>query len=207
VKWGPLAAGAGLFASLYWIFRPREAMTSTAPTASSDNLGVRALELARTQVGVTESTGKNDGDQIGQYFEGATRSQNGVEVPMRWSNATNWDWCAAFASWAAYKARKPGEGVPHGWRIAVWELVRDARKAGAWQDWTGTGPGPKPGSLVVFKRDNGDPRLEGQKGHVARVESWDGKNLNTIGGNEGNGVRLQDNAHRFSSIVGLIHYA
>lgn len=36
MKWGPLAAGAGLFASLYWIFKPRAAMAASGAAAPAD---------------------------------------------------------------------------------------------------------------------------------------------------------------------------
>ncbi len=200
-----LVLGLGVGAAILLV----ASRSATAPSESraGGDLGYRALQAARTQVGVTESTGENDGAQIGRYFKGATRrSASGKEQPVPWSEELGWDWCAAFASWAAYAAKLAGESVPHGWRIAVWELVRDAKESGAWQDWQGVGEGPRPGSLVVYKRGDGDPRVAGQQGHVARVESWDGKSLRTIGGNESNSVKLQDNAHRMDKIVGLIHY-
>jgi len=172
---------------------------------ASQGLGARALARARSQLGVVEATGRNDGEAIRAYFRGATRRGNGVERPTGWT--TGWDWCAAFASWCAYDARQGDEPMPHGWRIAVWELVRDARERGTWRDWSSTAKGgPQPGDLVIYRRGGGDPRNVGQLGHVARCVSWDGASLATIGGNEHNRVTQQDNAQRLGDVVGFISY-
>ncbi len=172
--------------------------------SSGSPLGLRALDRARSQLGVKEATGNNDGPEIAKYFAGATRIINGQEKPTGW--AAGWEWCAAFASWCAFEARQGAETVPHGWRIAVWELVRDARASGAWRDWTvGASSGPRPGDLVIYRR-KGDPRQPGQTGHVARCVSWDGQRLVTIGGNESNVVTQQDNAGRLGDVVGFISY-
>lgn len=172
--------------------------------SASLGLGARALDRARSQLGVQEATGNNDGAQIAQFFAGATRIVGGREKPTGWS--PGWEWCAAFASWCAFEARQGAELVPHGWRIAVWELVRDARASGAWRDWTAVpAGGPRPGDLVIFRR-NGDPREPGQTGHVARCVFWDGQRLVTIGGNENNAVTEQDNAVRLGDVVGFIAY-
>lgn len=171
-----------------------------------NTLGARALERARSQVGVSETTGNNDGAQIARYFAGATRIVNGQERATGWT--PGWEWCAAFASWCGYDAREGSEPMPHGWRIAVWELVRDARAVGTWRDWAAGKPGgPRPGDLVIFKRGSGDPRNLGSMGHVARCVSWDGVELVTIGGNEHNAVTQQGNAARMAEIVGLISYS
>lgn len=181
------------------------ALLSRALGSSGLGLGARALERARSQVGVSEASGNNDGAQIARYFAGATRIVHGHERPTGW--APGWEWCAAFASWCAFEARQGAEAVPHGWRIAVWEVVRDARAAGAWRDWSAGQPGgPRPGDLVIYRRSKGDPRNIGQMGHVARCVSWDGQNLVTIGGNEHNAVVQQDNAARLGDVVGFIAY-
>jgi hypothetical protein len=181
-----------------WLLAPSEPVI-VEPRA----LGLRALEIARTQLGVRESSGKNDGAPIAQYFDGATRIVSGKEQPTGW--LPGWDWCAAFASWCGWRAAGSGEQPPHGKRIAVWELVRDARQLGRWDDVSGWGRGPRPGDLVVWRR-SGDPRLEGQTGHVSRVVSWDGVSLVTIGGNEENRVREADVAADLGRAVGVIRY-
>lgn len=181
------------------------ALFARALGSSGSPLGLRALDRARSQLGTSEATGNNDGAQIAKYFAGATRIIDGQEKPTGW--APGWEWCAAFASWCAFEARQGAETVPHGWRIAVWELVRDARASGAWRDWTvGASSGPRPGDLVIYRR-KGDPRQAGQTGHVARCVTWDGARLVTIGGNEHNAVTQQDNAARLGDAVGFIAYS
>lgn len=167
------------------------------------SLGERALEVARSQVGVQERTGTNDGPQIARYFEGCTRIVNGKEVPTGWQEG--WDWCAAFASWCGYAAADPGSAPPHGKRIAVWELIRDAKALNRWQEAEEWGSGPRPGDLVCWKR-GGDPRKQGEPGHVSRCVSWDGARLVTIGGNELNRVREADVSADLPRAVGVIRY-
>ena len=175
----------------------------TSPSTQG-NLALRALDVARTQIGVAESTGRNDGQQIARYFNGCTRrSKNGVELPTGWQSG--WDWCAAFASWCVYEAAKNGALPPHGRRITVWELIRDAKENQAWQDASDWNDGPDAGDLVCFKRD-GDPRLEGQTGHVARCVSFREGRLVTIGGNETNRVREADVTSDLARAVGVIRY-
>lgn len=175
---------------------------TVAPQPEPLSLGLAALELARTQLGVSERSGKNDGPAVAAYFEACTRRTNGKEAPTGW--ATGWDWCAAFASWCGHRAAGDGQ-PPHGRRIAVWELVRDAREAGAWEDVADWGAGPRPGDLVIWRR-SGDPRTTGQTGHVSRCVSWDGKRLVTIGGNEENRVREADVSADLARAVGVIRY-
>lgn len=181
-----------------WLVGPGEPAISEPRT-----LGLRALDVARTQLGVREATGRNDGSQIAQYFEGATRTTNGRELATGW--LPGWDWCAAFASWCGWRAGGLGESPPHGRRIAVWELVKDARMLGRFDEVAAWGRGPRPGDLVIWRR-SGDPRLEGQTGHVSRCVSWDGRTLWTIGGNEENRVREADVSADLGRAVGVIRY-
>jgi hypothetical protein len=185
------------------LFQPAPLDVPTTPTTRG-NLGLRALDVARTQIGVAESTGRNDGQQIARYFNGCTRrSKTGKELPTGWQSG--WDWCAAFASWCVYEAAKNGAQPSHGRRITVWELIRDARETGAWQDVSAWGDGPSAGDLVCFRRA-GDPRIEGQTGHVSRCVSFDGGRLVTIGGNEINQVREADVTFDLPRVVGVIRY-
>lgn len=197
MTWDGWLAALGLGAAAALLARPL--------ASSSATLAARALDRARGQLHVREATGKNDGAEIAKFFTGATRLANGIERRTGWS--PGWEWCAAFASWCAYDARQGAEWMPHGWRIAVWELVRDARAAGTWREWTASAPnGPRPGDLVIYRRSGGDPRNPGQLGHVARCVSWDGRRLVTIGGNEQNRVLEQDNVARLGDVVGFIDY-
>ncbi len=76
----------------------------TAPVgASGANAGQTALQVAETQVGVTEQPpGSNDGPQIAQYRTATQGAYAGAP------------WCAYFVSWCAAEAgspdRQPGPG-------------------------------------------------------------------------------------------------
>lgn len=206
MKWQTMA---GLGVALTW-FLSRVGLAKAAETETKEpqmpnlgTLGARALEMARSQVGVRESSGANDGAQIARYFEGCTRLLNGKEVKTGWQEG--WDWCAAFASWCGYQAADETHKPPHGRRIAVWELIRDAQGLNRWEDVTEWGNGPRPGDLICWKRV-GDPRNRNEPGHVSRCVSWDGTTLVTIGGNENNQVREADVTSDLARAVGVIRY-
>ena len=93
-------------------------------------------------------------------------------------------WCAAFQSAATAANLLPGETPPHGIRIAVWELVADARAAGTLRpvEWM-----PTPGSLAVEGR-NGQNPLHGGLGHIRAVAMVDGLRYLGLGSNEGNTI-------------------
>lgn len=177
------------------------ALTSAAALVRSMFLGGHATEspgdaivrVARGYVGTTEQTGKNDGAQIRAFFDGCTRRISGVERPTGW--ASGWDWCAAFASWCVHVALSlpVGSVVPVGRRIAVRELVEDAKACGRLE--TSRLYRPRPGDLYIGARGGGDPLLGGT-GHVRvfAADRGEGRYVG-IGGNEANGVR--ESVHRY----------
>jgi hypothetical protein len=144
------------------------------------------LERAISQLGVREATGRNDGEQIAKYFNGATRlSSKGTEQPTGWRSG--WEWCAAFFGWCGWRTH----------RIAVHEYVSDGRRLGLYHP-KDSGYVPKPGDGVIFARAGEDPEQGGQ-GHIARFQSYghagDGTaplvyspRFMTVGGNEENQV-------------------
>jgi hypothetical protein len=159
----------------------------------SESAGDAIVRVARGYVGTTEATGRNDGEQIKAFFAGCTRRISGVERPTGW--ASGWDWCAAFASWCVHVALSlpVGSIVPVGRRIAVRELVEDARACGRLE--TSRLYRPKPGDLYIGARGGGDPLLGGT-GHVRVFASDRGEGRYVgIGGNEDNGVR--ESVHRY----------
>lgn len=176
-------------------------LTEAAALVRSLLLGGHAVEspgdaivrVARGYVGTTEATGRNDGEQIKRFFAGCTRRIQGVERPTGW--ASGWDWCAAFASWCVHAALAlpVGSVVPVGRRIAVRELVEDARACGRLE--TSRLYRPRPGDLYIGARGGGDPLLGGT-GHVRIVAGDRGEGRYVgIGGNEANGVR--ESVHRY----------
>ena len=128
--------------------------------ASGTNAGLTALQVAETQVGVTEQPpGSNDGPQIAQYRTATQGAYAGAP------------WCAYFVSWCAAQAGDPigdqGQGLG-----SVAEITDWARSTGR---LTAT---PAPGELILFGTQ-----------HVGIVKSVnpDGS-LTTVEGNASNGV-------------------
>lgn len=176
-----------------------------APVGSRRDLALRALQLAQRELaaGVREATGRNDGAQIARYFTGARRRSpvTGEEQATGW--AAGWDWCAAAASWCAYESMRD-VAPPHGWRIAVHEMVTDSRESGSWRD-AASGYVPQVGDLCVLARAGGDPR-RGGLGHIGRVELVDGGEVVTVDGNAGVAWGVARRRLGDPSIVGWVSY-
>ncbi len=135
--------------------------SQTAPVATSGtNAGLTALQVAETQVGVTEQPpGSNDGPQIAEYRTATQGAYAGAP------------WCAYFVSWAAREAGAPlgaqGQGLG-----SVSEITDWARSTGR---LTQT---PAPGELILFGTE-----------HVGIVKSVNADgSLTTVEGNASNGV-------------------
>ena len=136
--------------------------TQASPVATGGtNAGLTALQVAESQVGVTEQPpGSNDGPQIAQYRTATQGAYAGAP------------WCAYFVSWCAAEAGAPigsqGQGLG-----SVAEITDWARSTGR---LTQT---PAPGELILFGTE-----------HVGIVKSVnpDGS-LTTVEGNASDGVR------------------
>ena len=132
-----------------------------APGGSTGNAGLAALQVAETQVGVTEQPpGSNDGPQIAEYRTATQGAYAGAP------------WCAYFVSWCAAQAGAPigdhGQGLG-----SVAEITDWARSTGR---LTQT---PAPGELILFGTE-----------HVGIVKSVNADgSLTTVEGNASNGVR------------------
>ncbi len=128
---------------------------------STGNAGLAALQVAESQVGVTEQPpGSNDGPQIAEYRTAAQGAYAGAP------------WCAYFVSWCASQAGAPigdhGQGLG-----SVSEITDWARSTGR---LTQT---PAPGELILFGTE-----------HVGIVKSVNADgSLTTVEGNASNGVR------------------
>ena len=129
-------------------------------SGDSSNAGLRALDIAKTQLGVTEQPpGSNDGPQIAMYRSAVAGSYAGAP------------WCAYFVSWAAAQAGAPiganGQGLGSVSAITDW-----GKSTGRFTET------PQPGDLILFGTE-----------HVGIVESVnpDGT-LTTVEGNTSNGV-------------------
>lgn len=152
------------------------ATTSQVGTVNSSgtNAGLTALQVAETQVGVTEQPpGSNDGPQIAQYRTATQGAYAGAP------------WCAYFVSWCAATAGAPigdhGQGLG-----SVAEITDWARSTGR---LTST---PAPGELILFGT-----------AHVGIVKSVNADgSLTTVEGNASNGVH--EETHWPSEATGYV---
>lgn len=158
-----------------------EAMRSTAVSrtrprrASRGNLG--ALQQARSQIGVRERTGRNDGIPASRYSGGRREP-----------------WCANFVSWAFRKAGKPLPGNQRS--LASVQYMEDQmKKAGKFHRGT-----PKPGDIIFFKNRGASDRGPGR--HVGIVERVANGRVYTIEGNSGNRVRRRSYSLKNARISG-----
>jgi CHAP domain-containing protein len=133
----------------------------TPSGGASGDAGLAALQVAESQVGVTEQPpGSNDGPQIATYRTATQGAYAGAP------------WCAYFVSWCANQAGAPigdhGQGLG-----SVAEITDWARSTGR---LTQT---PAPGELILFGTE-----------HVGIVKSVNADgSLTTVEGNASNGVR------------------
>ncbi len=139
------------------------ALPPGATAQAGSSAGLRALQAAQAEVGVTEQPpGSNDSPRIAQYRQATAGSGVGP-------------WCAYFVSWAAQQAGAPlGEaGQGFGAVASAWDWGQRTGRAVP----ASSGP-PNPGDLIVW---NGT--------HIGIVESVDadGK-IHTIEGNSSNMV-------------------
>lgn len=133
-----------------------------------------------------EPDGSNTGPRIREYLNPCQRRADG-----RYLGLTSGAWCAAAASWCAFRAiRSPADVAPHGYRASGIELQRDLESGdypGRWLPIEAVRAGlehPRPGDLVILSRAGTWTR------HVCRLVAWQGDVIWTIGGNEGNQWRL-----------------
>lgn len=159
------------------------------------------VDHALSYLGVTEATGRNDGEQIARFFSGATRrGKDGQERPTGWRSG--WEWCAAFFGHC-------DPGVPH--RIAVHEYVKDARARGDFRT-VSEGYEPRRNDAIIYARDGQDPR-DGGAGHIARyirrLSGAPGTRIGcyeSVGGNEQNRVLQAPKRFNDPTIVGWIRW-
>lgn len=132
---------------------------------------VRALHVARSQDGVREATGRNDGEAVAKFLAAA-----GLRIRA--------PWCAAYVFWCLRKAGWKQKGPQHPastWWWADWakssgRLIKDPRKV-------------RRGMLFVWNRNG--------KGHIGFVLSEPDRlgrfrtlegNTNAGGSRDGDGV-------------------
>lgn len=147
---------------------------TTPVTAVGESAGERALDVARSQLGVTEQPpGSNDGADIAKYRSAVAGSYAGAP------------WCAYFVSWCAAQAGAPigdgGTGLGSVEQVTAW-----AQRTGRFTTQ------PAPGELILF----------GGR-HIGIVESVNADGtLTTIEGNTSDGVHRR--THAVSEATGFV---
>lgn len=140
--------------------------------ATADTLGARAVQIAYSQNGVREKTGKNDGQA--------------VEIFLKSVNlGAGYSWCMAFVYWCVQQAAAE-LGLPNplkktGGCLAQWNATPEDKRSKA----------PVPNSIFILD-------LGGGSGHTGFCTSA-GYRMNTVEGNtnddgsaNGNGVYIRD---------------
>lgn len=137
------------------------------PPPVGSGAGERALNMARSQLGVREATGNNDGLPSQRYM-------NGRREP----------WCANFVAWSF---RQTGNPLPGNQRsLASVQYMEDQMKAK--NKWFRRGAAqPKPGDVIFFANRGASDKGPGR--HVGIVEKVENGRVYTVEGNSGNGVK------------------
>jgi len=128
-------------------------------------MGEAAVQIALSQVGVCEATGRNDG------------------IPaQRYANGRREPWCGDFVAWVYHQAGQQLPGNPK-WLSGVQYMEDKLKAAGLYH--TGT---PAAGDIIFFSNpDAGSDVTDGR--HAGVVVGVDAGNVHTIEGNAGNCVR------------------
>lgn len=136
---------------------------------NSGSAGAGALNAARSQLGVREATGRNDGLPANRY-------SNGRREP----------WCANFVAWSFRQAGTPLPGNQRS--LASVQYMEDQMKANG-MFHRGT---PQPGDIIFFANRGGSDAGRGR--HVGIVEKVENGRVHTIEGNSSNAVRRRSYA-------------
>jgi uncharacterized protein (TIGR02594 family) len=125
----------------------------------------KLIEVAFSQYGVKEIVGKKHNPVVVNYFK---------EIGFKQIDNDETPWCSAFINWCALKSG----------------LEKNMSKKLNARSWLKVGneiKDPVLGDIVIFWRENKD----GWKGHVGIYINEDSKNINVLGGNQGNEVCIK----------------
>jgi hypothetical protein len=164
-------ASDGEVGELTWR-RLREGKVISAPVVNDPrNIGLMALEIAKTQLYVRELTGKNDGTEVEMYLHEVGLSKGSP-------------WCQAFVFWCFMKAAQRLERLnPVFCTGGVLDCLNHERKEG-----TLIVHDPMPGDqgIMDFGHGHGHTFIVEER-HFNRVFSIEG-NTNNDGSRDGDGV-------------------
>lgn len=146
-------------------------LSSAASSVSLDGaFRVRLLSVARGELGVSERTGRNDGERVGEYL-----AYCGLDE--------GYEWCAAFVSWCFGQVGRDEPCTP--WSPSLFPAAR-----AVWPNGGGRlAGGGRAGDVQVGDVFGIWVREKGRIGHAGLVESWDGRWCVTVEGNSGDAVR------------------
>jgi len=132
----------------------------------TSSFGSKVLSKARSDIGVHEDLGKNDGKRIREYFK-------------YFKMGGGQDWCAAAVSaWLIEAGGGPISGA-----VGARNVGAQFAQAGRWVARDKISANHMiPGNIVVWSRGGPDS----WKGHIGVIESFDGRNsFTSIEGNSG----------------------
>ncbi len=142
----------------------RRSRYASRVSGAASAAGQSALSKARSQIGVRERSGRNDGTPQHRYSGGRREP-----------------WCANFVAWSFRQAGKPLPGNQRS-LASVQYMENQMKKAGKFHRGT-----PKPGDIIFFKNRGRSDRGRGR--HVGMVERVANGRVYTIEGNSGHRVR------------------
>lgn len=129
------------------------------------------MPIALAEQGVKEFPGSGDNPRIVEYLHSTTLD------PSSASNDETF-WCSAFVNWCVERAGL--EGTDSAW-------------ARSWLNWGKKIDVPKPGCIVVFKRD-------ANSGHVAFYIGETATKIKVLGGNQSDAVNISE--YKKSDLLG-----
>lgn len=128
-------------------------------------VGAKMLDAARSQVGVREATGNNDG------------------IPsQRYANGRREPWCADFVSWSMRQA-SPTAAAKYG-SAGVSDMESKMQRDHKW--FARGAAAPKPGDVIFFANRGDSDHGHGR--HVGIVEKVENGRVYTVEGNSSNAV-------------------
>jgi hypothetical protein len=143
------------------------------PSVTEASLGQRALWFARSEIGVVEvPLGSNRGPRVDVYQRGVHNDGADYLIGTKW--------CARFVRWcfesAAAESGQLRLFAGCGDLASALKWLREAQQRGWWRQ------APAPGFAALHIGNNSE-------GHVTLVSAFDGQFVDSVGGNEADGVR------------------
>lgn len=150
--------------------------------ALTNNKVSNAINLAKSQIGVTEDGNSNNSAEVNKY---------------RFGKANGNPWCASFVSWCYGQGQKGNNKQTFGFDESTQNIRRKAEKAGKYSAKT-SGYKPQVGDLAVWKYSENS----GHVGIVSKVNR-DGS-FQVVEGNCGNAVQETTRSMNTEGLHGFV---